>query len=117
MTSKWIGAVLIIFGCGCFGYSMESSQIGMSSHLWSPNVSDFTLTITGTREYKEAIITQGGVAVKELDPATMESKLIPRLYFAGEVLDVDAFTGGFNLQIAWSTGWAAGCSAAQVSEV
>ncbi len=68
------------------------------------------LTITGTREYNEAIITQGGVSVKEVDPSTMESKLISGLYLAGELLDLDAMTGGFNLQIAWSTGYLAGNS-------
>lgn len=67
-----------------------------------------TLTITGVRDYNEAIITKGGVSVKEIDPATMESKLVEGLCFAGEVLDLDAVTGGYNLQIAWSTGWAAG---------
>ncbi|MDO4343642.1 MAG: NAD(P)/FAD-dependent oxidoreductase [Eubacteriales bacterium] len=71
------------------------------------------LTATGLRDYNEAIITRGGVAVKEIDPATMESKLVKGLYFAGEVLDLDAVTGGFNLQIAWSTGYAAGHGAAQ----
>ena len=70
---------------------------------------DFTLTVTGTRDYNEAIITQGGVSVKEVDPSTMESRLIKNLYIAGELLDVDALTGGFNLQIAWSTGFLAGC--------
>ena len=69
---------------------------------------NFRLTITGLRDYKEAIITQGGVSVKEINPSTMESKKAPGLYFAGEVLDLDAVTGGFNLQIAWSTGYAAG---------
>lgn len=72
---------------------------------------EFTLTLTGLRSFKEAIITQGGVSVKEVNPSTMESKLVPGLYFAGEVLDLDAVTGGFNLQIAWSTGWAAGSAA------
>lgn len=71
-----------------------------------------TLTVTGTRDFKEAIITQGGVHVKEINPSTMESKLVKGLYFAGEVLDLDALTGGFNLQIAWSTGYLAGTSAA-----
>lgn len=66
------------------------------------------LTVTGLRDYNEAIITRGGVAVKEVNPSTMESKLVSRLYFAGEVLDLDAVTGGFNLQIAWSTAYAAG---------
>ena len=66
------------------------------------------MTLTGLRDYPEAIITKGGVHVKEIDPGTMESKLVKGLYFAGEVLDLDALTGGFNLQIAWSTGYAAG---------
>lgn len=71
------------------------------------------LTITGLRDYDEAIITKGGVAVCEINPSTMESKLVKGLYFAGEVLDVDALTGGFNLQIAWSTGHLAGENAAK----
>ena len=66
------------------------------------------MTVTGLRDYKEAIITKGGVAVKEINPSTMESKLVKGLYFIGEVLDLDAVTGGFNLQIAWSTAYAAG---------
>ena len=66
------------------------------------------LTITGLRGFNEAIITQGGVNVREINPATMESKRVKHVYFAGEVLDLDAVTGGFNLQIAWSTGNAAG---------
>lgn len=68
------------------------------------------LHVSGFRDYKEAIITRGGVNVREINPHTMESKLVKGLYFAGEVLDVDALTGGFNLQIAWSTGYAAGNS-------
>lgn len=71
---------------------------------------NFTLTLTGLRGFNEAIITHGGINVKEIDPGTMESKLINNLYFAGEILDVDAVTGGFNLQIAWSTGYLAGLS-------
>ena len=66
------------------------------------------LTLTKLRDYNEAIITQGGVKVKEINPSTMESKYIQNLYFIGEVLDLDALTGGFNLQIAWSTAYAAG---------
>ena len=72
-----------------------------------------TFTLTGLRPFKEAIITQGGVDVKGINPSTMEAKKTENLYFAGEVLDVDAVTGGFNLQIAWSTGWAAGKAAAE----
>lgn len=71
---------------------------------------EFSLTITGLRGYNEAIITQGGIAVREINPSTMESKYTHGLYFAGEVLDLDAVTGGFNLQIAWSTGYLAGRS-------
>ena len=59
------------------------------------------LTITGLRDFKEAIITKGGVSVKDINPSTMESKLVQGLYFCGEVLDLDALTGGYNLQIAW----------------
>ena len=69
---------------------------------------DFSLRLEKIRPIQEAIITSGGVEVKEINPKTMESKLIPGLYFAGEIIDVDAYTGGFNLQIAWSTGFAAG---------
>ncbi len=69
------------------------------------------LTITGLRGYDEAIVTKGGVSVKQVNPSTMESKLVKGLYFSGEVLDLDALTGGFNLQIAWSTGYLAGISA------
>lgn len=71
-------------------------------------IKHFEMTITGLRSYKEAIITKGGVSVKEIDPGTMESKKVEGLYFVGEVLDLDALTGGFNLQIAWSTAVAAG---------
>ena len=68
----------------------------------------FDLEITGKRPIAEAIITSGGVKISEIDPKTMESKLVKGLYFAGEIIDCDAYTGGFNLQIAWSTAWAAG---------
>lgn len=67
----------------------------------------FPMTIMGAGSFKEAIITKGGISVREIHPSTMESKLVPGLYFIGEVLDLDAMTGGFNLQIAWSTAWAA----------
>lgn len=71
-------------------------------------IKHFELTLIRLRDFKEAIITNGGVKVKEIQPATMESKFVSGLYFAGEVLDLDALTGGFNLQIAWSTAYAAG---------
>ena len=74
---------------------------------------NFTLQITGKRPVAEAIITSGGIKVSEVDPKTMESKLVEGLYFAGEILDCDAYTGGFNLQIAWSTAYAAAMAAAK----
>ncbi len=73
-------------------------------------IKNFTMTITGLRDFNEAIITKGGISVKEINPSTMESKLVQGVYFIGEVLDLDALTGGYNLQIAWSTGYAAGNS-------
>lgn len=71
-------------------------------------IKNLPLTVTGTRPIAEAIVTRGGVSLKEINPRTMESKLVPGLFFAGEVLDADALTGGFNLQIAFSTGFLAG---------
>ncbi|MBQ9700205.1 MAG: NAD(P)/FAD-dependent oxidoreductase, partial [Lachnospiraceae bacterium] len=68
------------------------------------------LNVASTRSFNEAIITQGGVHVKDVNPNTMESKLVKGLFFAGEVLDIDALTGGYNLQLAWSTGYLAGLS-------
>lgn len=76
----------------------------------------FPIAIRGPRPMAEAIVTAGGVCVREIQPKTMESKLIKGLYFAGEILDVDAYTGGFNLQIAWATGRAAGLAAARTEE-
>ena len=86
--------------------SIEKEERKQFVHL----IKHFRMTLTGLRDYPEAIITKGGVNVKEIDPGTMESKLVKGLYFAGEVLDLDALTGGFNLQIAWSTGYLAGMS-------
>lgn len=71
------------------------------------NLKNLELTINGFRGIEEAIVTKGGISIKEINPKTMESKLIQGLYFAGEIIDLDAFTGGFNLQIAWSTGYVA----------
>lgn len=73
----------------------------------------FPVTLISLRGFDEAVITRGGVNVKEMNPSTMESKLVEGLYFAGELIDVDALTGGFNLQIAWSSGYLAGMSAAE----
>ena len=69
---------------------------------------NFEITLNGFGSIDEAIITKGGISLKEINPKTMESKIIKGLYFAGEIMDLDAFTGGFNLQIAWSTGYSAG---------
>ena len=71
---------------------------------------NFTLTLEKLRPIEEAIITSGGINIKEINPKTMESKLVKNLYFAGEIIDVDSYTGGFNLQIAYSTGYVAGLS-------
>lgn len=71
-------------------------------------IKNFKLTVSKFRPIEEGIITKGGISVKEINPKTMESKLIKGLYFAGEIIDVDAYTGGFNLQIAFSTGFSAG---------
>lgn len=76
-------------------------------------IKSLPLTITGCRGFDEAVITMGGVSVKDVNPSTMESKKVQGLFFAGEVLDLDAVTGGFNLQIAWSTGYLAGKGAGQ----
>ncbi|MCR4728837.1 MAG: NAD(P)/FAD-dependent oxidoreductase [Lachnospiraceae bacterium] len=73
-------------------------------------IKNFEISVSGTADIKEAVITRGGINVKEINPGTMESKLVKGLFFAGEVLDLDAMTGGFNLQIAWSTGYLAGIS-------
>ena len=75
-------------------------------------IKNVKLTVTGSRGFSEAVITRGGVSLKEINPSTLESKRVRGLYFAGEVLDLDALTGGYNLQIAWSTGHLAGESAA-----
>lgn len=74
----------------------------------------FTITITGTRPLAEAIVTAGGVSLKEIDPKTMESRIVKGLFIAGEVMDIDGYTGGYNLQAAFSTGYAAGTFAAQI---
>ena len=71
-------------------------------------VKAFKLTVKKSGDFSEAVITKGGIKTSEIDPKTMESKLVKRLYFAGEVIDVDAYTGGYNLQIAWTTGYTAG---------
>ena len=73
-------------------------------------IKELTMQVFRLRPIEEAVVTSGGISLKEIDPATMESKLISGLYFAGEIIDVDCFTGGFNLQTAFSTGYLAGIS-------
>lgn len=77
-------------------------------------IKNFVFVSSGTGGFEEAVVTKGGICLKEINPKTMESKLVPGLYFAGEVLDTDALTGGFNLQLAWSTGYAAGKACAEI---
>ncbi|MBQ3017261.1 MAG: NAD(P)/FAD-dependent oxidoreductase [Clostridia bacterium] len=82
-------------------------------HIILSTLKDFRIKLSALRPIDEAIITSGGIEVKEINPKTMESKIIPGLFFAGEIIDVDAYTGGFNLQIAYSTGYIAGKCAAE----
>ena len=101
------------------GIDPETNCAQMSSDKRKQIVSslkDAKLTPVSLRSFAEAIITRGGVSVKDIDPRTMESKRVPGLYFAGEVIDVDAFTGGYNLQIAFATGTLAGLSAANQAQ-
>jgi len=87
-----------------------TSQERKRLRIW---LKDFRLKVCGYRPLAEAIITAGGVNTREVDPHTMASRLVKGLYFAGEVLDIDADTGGYNLQAAFSTGWLAGRAAAR----
>lgn len=85
------------------------NEITREERLYLVNlIKNFEVTIIGFRPVDEAIVTAGGISIKEIDPKTMESKIISGLYFAGEIIDVDAYTGGFNLQVAYSTGFTAG---------
>ena len=103
----------VIATCGVDPHCKVNSVTKEQRRALLDTLKAFCIEIAGTRPIAEAIVTSGGVSVKEVDPKTMESKKMPGLYFAGEVLDVDAYTGGFNLQIAWSTGRAAGLAAAR----
>lgn len=99
----------IVIGCSSIPADKKVNVITREERLQLVHtLKGLPLHVTGYRDYKEAIITRGGVHVKEINPQTMESKLVKGLFFVGEVLDTDALTGGFNLQIAWSTGYAAG---------
>ncbi len=90
--------------------TMNAKEISVLATL----IKDVRMSICNTRSFNEAIVTKGGIAVKEINPSTMETKKIKNLFVAGEVIDVDAYTGGFNLQIAWSTGHLAGISSGNV---
>ena len=97
--------------CGIDGEMQANSLTKQQRRALVEQLKGFDLTITGKRPVAEAIITSGGVKVSEIDPKTMQSKKTAGLYFAGEVIDCDAYTGGFNLQIAWATAYAAGMNA------
>lgn len=107
---------VVIKRSGIPGDEKVHSVTKQQRHALLDILKHFTIDIACKAPVEDAIVTSGGVKVREVDPATMESKLVRGLYFAGEVLDVDAYTGGFNLQIAWATGRAAGLAAAQTQE-
>ena len=102
---SYTAAVITISDKGAIGERIDTSGPALVELLKA-----FDITITGKRPVAEAIITSGGIKTSEIDPKTMESKKVPGLYFAGEIIDCDAYTGGFNLQIAWATAYAAGMS-------
>ena len=104
---------VVVNRCGVDGEKAVNSVTREERRSLENVLRHFTVEVTGTRPIAEAIVTSGGINVGEVDPKTMGSKLVKRLYFAGEILDADACTGGFNLQIAWATGRAAGEAAAK----
>ena len=106
LPSKMVPVMIKV--CGLDGDKQINEVTKEERHCLLQNIKIFTITLTGLRSFNEAIITQGGVSVKDVKAGTMESKKVSGLYFAGEVLDVDALTGGYNLQVAWSTGYLAG---------
>ncbi len=112
--AKMIPVILELGGIGAYTVNNEITR--EQREHFADVVKAFPFSIVGTRGYNEAIITQGGVKVKEINPSTMESRLVKGLYFAGEVLDLDAVTGGFNLQIAWSTAHTAATAMAEAAK-
>ena len=104
---------VVLRRCEIDSAMQANSLTKQQRHALVQILKNFTLTVTGKRPVAEAIITSGGIKVSEIDPRTMGSKLVQGLYFAGEIIDCDAYTGGFNLQIAWSTAYAAGIAAAE----
>ena len=105
---------MILYNCGVLPEKKVNQLTKEDRRVIRHEMKDFVLTLTGLCDISEAIVTRGGIDVREVNPSTMESKIINGLYFAGEVLDLDALTGGFNLQIAWSTGCLAGRSASLI---
>ena len=99
--------------CGLDGRKKVNSITKEERRLILNALKSFEIPLDGYRPIEEAIVTSGGVEIKEITPKTMESRIVPGLYFCGEVIDVDAYTGGYNLQIAFSTGYLAGKSAAE----
>ena len=99
--------------CGLDGRKKVNSITKEERRVILNALKSFEIPLDGYRPIEEAIVTSGGVEVKEITPKSMESRIVPGLYFCGEVIDVDAYTGGYNLQIAFSTGYLAGKSAAE----
>ncbi|MFC1528262.1 NAD(P)/FAD-dependent oxidoreductase, partial [Candidatus Neomarinimicrobiota bacterium] len=116
IVKLWLPAKLIpvfIKACGLDAAKKGHQITGIERSKIKSLMKDLRFEVTGHQPFKEAIITAGGITIKEIEPKTMQSKLAKNLYFAGEVIDVDANTGGYNLQIAYSTGWLAGESASK----
>ena len=116
IAKLWLPAKLIpvfIKTCGLDTAKKGHQITGIERSKIKSLMKDLRFEVTGHQPFKEAIITAGGITIKEIEPKTMQSKLVKNLYFAGEVIDVDANTGGYNLQIAYSTGWLAGESASK----
>jgi predicted Rossmann fold flavoprotein len=111
LPSKMIDTFISV--CGIDGHKKIHSITKEERKNILNTLKNFKIPLSGFRPIEEAIITSGGIEVKEINPKTMESKIVPNLYFAGEMIDTDAYTGGFNLQIAFSTGFIAGKSAAE----
>ncbi len=111
LMRQWLPAAMVPVFLNLTGIIPDTPANQISSHQRKKIrvlLKNFPFTISRPRSFKEAVVTSGGVSLDEVNSSTMESKLIKGLYFAGEVLDLDADTGGYNLQIAWSTGWLAG---------
>ena len=105
-------AAAVLAEAGISGQTRANQVTAQQREIISRSLKDFRLDVKGPRPLAEAMVTAGGICLDEVDPRTMQSKLIKGLYFCGEVLDIDADTGGFNLQAAFSTGYLAGDSAA-----